>query len=209
MLETFLIDVNRELRFGFAKRRDDQAYRKWLKSANLGSNPNMMDAAELATLAFRRWREAVAKKRAATCRKDITDIITDNPHAEVTVLVVVKAPWLRNKPVGFCHLRRTWCNNIYIDFLTVHPAHLGKLSGVGTALLYFVSCLAAEIGAEVIWGETTQNSVEFYRRVFNKPGTKDLILLEKSDYTSFMDRIQVDSGAHSAPAERIVGQHAN
>jgi hypothetical protein len=214
MLERFRIDANKEFKFEFAKQRDDQLYRRWLKSAKLGSNPNVIDSAELATLAFRRWREALAKKRVANCIQDVVDFIRDNPHSEVSVLVLIKAPWLRNKkPVGLCHVRRTWCNNIYIDFLTVHPAVLAiprrKVPGVGTALLYFVSCLAKEINAETIWGEATQNSVEFYRKLFNKPSTKDLIFLERRDYAEFIDRVEGDSSANPIPNERSVEGHAN
>jgi len=196
MIDKFPIDTQREFVFAFATLKDDQAFRIWLRSAHLGSNPRVMDAAELATLAFRRWREALVKKRVANDSADLIDRIRDNPHVEVTVLVLIRAPWLRtNKLVGMCHLRRTWCNNVYIDFLTVHPRALAgrnRPEGIGTALLYFVTCIAKEINAASIWGEATQNSATFYQKVFSKPGIKDLIFLKKKDYTSFSDRITSD-----------------
>lgn len=196
MLDKFPIDAHREFAFAPAKLKDDHAFGIWLRSARRGSNPRVMDAAELATLAFRRWREVLVK-RVANDSADLIDRIKDNPHVEVTVLILIRAPWLRtNKLVGMCHLRRTWCNNVYIDFLTVHPrtlaGHNRPVKGIGTALLYFVTCIAKEIDAASIWGEATQNSAEFYQKVFSKPGIKDLIFLNKKDYTSFRDRITSD-----------------
>src|SRR5712692_5307085 len=163
MLETFPIETGRSLEFAFAKRREDRAFRKWIRSAAAASNPKLQDAKELGTLAFRRWREAITKQRVADCVEDIKDFIDDSSEAEVSVLILVRAPWLRGRNlVGLCLFRRTWCNNIYIDFLTKHPSLVGKrknpIRGVGTALLYFITCVAAEIEADTVWGEATQNS---------------------------------------------------
>jgi hypothetical protein len=202
MLDKFPMDAGRSLEFVFAKRRDDRAFRKWLKSAPPASNPKVLDAMELGTLAFRRWREAVTKKRVADCVDDIKDYIEDNPHAEITVLILVRAPWLKGRNlVGLCHFRRTWCNNIYIDFLTKHPSLIGRhkeaVRGVGTALLYFIACVAADIKAGTVWGEATQNSAKFYRKVFEKPEIKDLIFLDEKDYTAFRNRVSSDLHAIS------------
>jgi hypothetical protein len=194
MLYEFPLDAEKTLKFAHAKRKDARAFRRSLKSFRGASNPKVLDAMELATLAFRRWREARSKKRVADCVEDVRDHIRNNPHAEITVLVLARAPWLkRNHVAGLCHFRRTWCNNIYIDFLTVHPSLVANrqrpIRGVGTALLYFVACVAAEIKAGALWGEATQNSAEFYRRIFAGADVSDLIYLREPDYNGFRTRI--------------------
>lgn len=192
MVTAFALPSGNVLQFSFATRRDDLTFRRWTKSARRGSNPRVIDALELATLCFRRWREEAVKGRVANSFGDIQDFIQDNPRAEVAVLVLAKASWLRGSSlVGMCHFRRTWCNNIYIDFLTGHPRLVSKKSlGVGTALLYFVTSLAADIDAGVIWGEATQNSHLFYRRVFGVEDINDLIFLHKAEYMAFRNRIE-------------------
>ena len=65
MLENFPIDKVRSLEFAFAKRRDGRAFGKWVKCAPAASNPKVLDAMELGTLAFRRWKEALTKQRVA------------------------------------------------------------------------------------------------------------------------------------------------
>ncbi len=197
MVSTFALRSGQTLQFAFAARRDDLAFRRWAKSAPRSSKPRVIDALELATLCFRRWREEKVKGRVANSFDEIQELIDDNPHAEVAVLVLAKAPWLGGGTLaGLCHFRRTWCNNIYIDFLTGHPRLVDQKGlGIGTALLYFVTSVAADINAEVIWGEATTNSHKFYRRVFEVPDIKDLILLPKAQYTAFWKKIEGEQQA--------------
>ncbi len=200
MLEKFPIDPGKSLQFSFAKQnRDDRAFRTWRRSARLTSKPKFLDALELTTIAFRRWKDADVKGRVANDLGEIKDLIQDNPHAEVAVLILVRAHWLRRRPVvGLCHFRRTWCNNIFIDYLTRHPSlfqrHREKpVQGVGTSLLYFVASVAREIGAKRIWGEATQNSAQFYKHVFEKTEITDLIFLSKKDYNGFLTRYRPET----------------
>ena len=199
----FQIDGGKKLEFVFAKRNDHRLFNRWVKSANPGSNPNVLNAMELATLAFRRWKEAHKEGQVAHSVQDIKDYIRNNPHEEITILILVRARWLKDRTLaGLCHFRRTWCNNIFIDFLTRHPSLVrkpttSKIRGVGTALLYFVTSVAAEIEAGAVWGEATQNSAEFYKGAFEKPNIKDLFFLKKKDYTAYVKRIRLDLQAKS------------
>jgi hypothetical protein len=167
----------------------------WARYVRQETNPIKLDSAELAVLAVRRWREGLAKRRTAKNLQEIKDHIQDNPHAEVAVLILAQASWQQGSSlVGLCHFRRTWCNNLFIDFLAVHPSISGNrtspLGGVGTGVLHYVTKVASEIDAGVIWGEATQNSVFFYRKVFERDSMNDLIYVEKSDYTAFRDRVE-------------------
>jgi N-acetylglutamate synthase-like GNAT family acetyltransferase len=192
---SFSIGGEKPLQYAYAGKRDERAFRAWLRSAETSSNPNVQDALELCTLAFRRWREEKAKGRVTESIEDIKDFIQDNPYAEVSQLVLARAPWLKNGTlVGLCHFHRTWSNNVYIDFLAMHPRLVRKraapLRGVGTALLYYVACVAAEIDADAIWGETTQNSAPFYRRAFGRQDIRDMLYLKREDYKEFKARIE-------------------
>ncbi|MCI0355933.1 MAG: GNAT family N-acetyltransferase [Acidobacteria bacterium] len=192
---SFSIGGEKPLQYAYATKRDERAFRSWVKSAETSSNPNVLDALELTTQAFRRWREEKAKGNLAESIEDIKDFIQDNPHAEVGQLVLARATWLKNGTlVGLCHFHRTWSNNIFIDFLAMHPRLVRKRTmparGVGSALLYYVACVAAEIDAGAIWGETTQNSAPFYRRAFNRQDLKDMIYLNREEYMAFKTRIE-------------------
>ncbi len=195
MTENFSVAPGKTLKYVFATRRDGKGLQSWKGAVRGKANPILLDAVELATLAFRRWREAKAKGRVANSIQEIKDFIQDNPHAEVSALVLAKAPWLRKRTLlGLCYFHRTWSNNLYIDLLTSHPLIARNLNspvrGVGTALLYFVSCAAAEIGAKAIWGEATQNSAQFYRKVFGRSDIKDLFYLTDAEFAAFKKRIE-------------------
>ena len=130
------------------------------------------------------------KRRVADRLQDIKDLIQDNPYAEVAVLILVKVPWLRrNNLAGVLFFRRTWCNNIFLEYLVVHPLYArnpeGPVRGVGTAMLYFLSNIATEIDAGTIWGEATQNSAPFYRKMFGRKGIDDRIHLSRKTYKAF------------------------
>src|SRR5579872_4858778 len=116
MVTTFKLPTGNQLQFSLATKRDDVTFRRWARSVRHGSNPRVIDALELATLCFRRWREEKVKGRVANTVEEVQDFIEDNPRAEVAVLVLAKADWLPGGSLGgLCHFRRTWCNNIYID----------------------------------------------------------------------------------------------
>ncbi len=205
-IEEFPVAPGKLLKFVFATRRDMKGLQSWKEAVRGKNNPILLDAVELATIAFRRWREAKAKGRVANSIQEIKDFIQDNPHAEVAVLVLAKAPWLRKRTLlGLCHFRRTWSNNIYIDLLTSHPLIARNLDspvrGVGTALLFFVSSVAGEVGAKAIWGEATQNSAHFYRKVFGRSDIKDLINLSEAEYTAFKKRIEEKLQSAGSPGK--------
>lgn len=195
MPEDFPVAPGKNLKFVYATRRDTKGLQSWRDAVHGKNNPILLDAVELATLAFRRWREAKTKGRVASSIQEIKDFIQDNPHAEVAVLILAKAPWLRKRTLlGLCHFHRTWANNLYIDLLTSHPLIARNLHspirGVGTALLYFVSGVGAEIGAKAIWGEATQNSAHFYRKVLGRSDVDDRFYLSETEYLEFKSRIE-------------------
>lgn len=175
-----------QLRFG--SEADIDRYMVWAKTFRPEHLPIQLDAFEYAALAFRRWKEARSKHRAVSSFPDLLELVRDNPHAEVACLVMANVPRLATgSTVGICYLRRTWCNNVCVEFLTRHPryAKTCPVKGVGTALLFAVCCLAESLGCGEIWAEATQNSVDFYRKAFKRPEFKDLMRIPAGEYREF------------------------
>lgn len=196
--EEFPVAQDRVAKYAFARDGDGRGLQRWTRYIRPGdANPNKRDAAELTKLALRRWREGRAKRFVANTIEDVKDLIRDNPNVEVAALVLAKTPWFRRATtVGTCHFRRTWCNNVCVDFLTVHPLIVGNraspIRGVGTGLLYYVTCVANEIDANNVWLEATQNSAPFYKKVFGRRSkVGDLLVLTKAEYNAF--RVQTES----------------
>jgi hypothetical protein len=193
VLHRFPIASGKAFEINFANEQDEQEYMDWLQSSRGSWNPKLRDALEFATLSFRRWKESEPEWPVAGSIHDIKDFKEDNPNADILALVVLRAPWLQdNSFAGLCLFRVTWAKNICIEYLTIHPRLAQKNDkprGIGTALLHFAAYVAAEIESDMIWGETTQNSVKFYRKLFADTGINDLFLLNKVDYTEFSRRI--------------------
>ncbi len=179
------------LELKIATSRDAASFAKWSRKFKPGPHPLSVDAHEFASLAFRRWREGRAKGRALENLKDLNDFIQDNPHCEVSILVLAKATWMNRQTVGICHFRRTWCNHLCIDYLTFHPRLVHKrIPGIGTAMLHFVCTVAEQIESDCIWFETTQNSVKFYRKLLNDQTLTDVVLVRKAQISILKQVLQ-------------------
>ncbi|MBI3490885.1 MAG: hypothetical protein HY047_03705 [Acidobacteria bacterium] len=192
--DSYPLDDKRHITFVAAARRDSKMLKAWDEAARGESNPIRRDAADLAHLAFRRWREARAGLYVASTLREIQASTQNNPYAEVAVLILAKGEFLRNgRLAGLCFFRRTWCNNILIDFLAVHPLLAqnpdAPVRGVGFALLYFVAHVAESLRARAIWGEATQNSAKFYAGIFKKR-VRDLFYVTQLKYVAFRSELE-------------------
>jgi hypothetical protein len=74
-----------------------------------------------------------------------------------------------------------------------------RIRGVGSALFYLVTSIAAHLQANVIWAEATQNSAEIYRKWFGREDIKDLVHLSPAEYTAFKTRIEDISRSKKTP----------
>jgi len=157
---------------------------EWRESLGDDTNPIRIDAVNFATLACKRFSAHSPFENYVHDIAEIADFLRDNPYSEVANLVAVAADWFpTSRILGLAHFRRTWSNNLILDYLAVHPliARPNKDSplivrGVGTALLFFLCSLARRYECGCIWGEATQNSCDFYQKVFNLDSVKDLCI---------------------------------
>ena len=156
--------------------------------------PKKDDALEFASLATERWRVQHVQKRTADRIDRIQELKTDNPNVEVGILAVAYAMWTRPRTVvGICGFRCTWPSNIAVDYLVVHPIledmKPSPIDGLGAGIMQHVCAVANQINARTLWGETTQNSVAFYRKILGVPAIDDLIVLKRKAYTNFMTQL--------------------
>src|SRR5258708_2190371 len=161
---------------------------QWEKSVGEDVTPPQRDAIEFARLATHRWEEAHDQQRTASSVDRLRLAIKDHPRQEVRLLAVAKARFMRKgRIVGVSLFRRTWCNNVALDFLAVHPKldelRESPISGLGSGLLHHICWVAEAIEATAIWGESTQNSRDFYDGLIDRPAQLgDLIVIMKDDY---------------------------
>jgi hypothetical protein len=170
---------------------------KWRETLGTNPEPKQREAADLAELA--RERFVADSKVGQPYLKTADDMhiqIRRDPQCEVGGLILLKCEWFENSQIiGLCHFRRTWCNNIVVDYLATHPLILReadaaryKVKGTGTALLCFVSRMAVGASCEHIWGEATLGSHPFYKYLFALEGVKDLFVIPRENFATCANR---------------------
>lgn len=164
---------------------------KWRET--LGRNPTAIqrDAVDFAQLARDRYiaDSRVGQPYIANSR-EVRDHIARDAKCEVAGLMLLKCEWFPDsRIIGLCHFRRTWCNNMVVDYLAKHPVTLGstedgryKVKGIGQVLLCFLSRMAIELSCDHIWGEATQSSWDFYKWLFDLDQVKDLFLIPRDKF---------------------------
>lgn len=196
MVTSWPVSKGKALDLSFATRDDIEAVRSWRIPRHEAHDPMVRDAVDFAHLAVKRWREAASDGAIATSLAQLRRKITDHDEGEVYLLLVARAAWLRKaRTVGVSLLRRTWCNNICLHFLArrpERPSDRGEgVRGAGTALLYGVLYVAAEIDARSIWGEATQNSDKYYADLLaRQPLETDLLSLAAEEYRTLKAHLE-------------------
>ena len=110
--------------FAHAKPRDFRSIRSWQRAAREISNPRARDAADFARAAFVKWNQCRRERRVASTLREAQDMMRNNPHEEVQMLVLAKSNIVGAAMAGFCLFRRIWCNNIAVDLLAGHPREI-------------------------------------------------------------------------------------
>ncbi len=66
---------------------------------------------------------------------DFHALVDEDEQAEVALLLVVRAKWFGRSPIlGLAQCRRTYCHHLVLEFLSVHPAIVGRLNRMCRAL---------------------------------------------------------------------------
>jgi hypothetical protein len=164
---------------------------RWREALGVTPEQIQREAVDLAELARERYvaDSNVGQPYIAT-PEDLRKHTACDPQSEVAGLVVLKCDWLpQSDVIGLCHFRRTWCNNIVLDYLASHPLTLGhsddprhRVKGIGSALLCFLSRLAMENSCDYLWGEATQSSCTFYMRLFKVKDVRDVFMIPRDNF---------------------------
>lgn len=194
------VDKSRKVaRVVFAGKDDFGFLAEWREKLGDDQNPFRRETVELAQLAINRFSAHSAIQPYLRSAEDIGDHVAYNSQCEVAGFLLLKCDWFpESEVIGICHFRRTWCNNIILDYLAVHPLIVGRskgcrlsVRGVGTALMYFLSRLAQQYSCGYIWGEATQISCGFYRKILLLDSVEDLILAPRNKFTEFADGLDL------------------
>lgn len=161
------------------------------------STAAVRDALEFARLASKRWRYYRRSIESISTIGDFKRVTRGNPRAEISFILLARADWFsRTVPMGLAQCRRTYCNNIVLEFLAVHPRALagvgGQVRGVGTGLVYSLAFLARALEVPLIWGEATEFSAPFYQHVFGLPIVSDHFFVDEDALKIGADRFAND-----------------
>ena len=157
------------VRLEFAQAGDDSEMKRW-KAPRQHSRPELAtNAIELAKLAGKRWRYYLGRNEAATSMAELLTKIDANPKCEIGFIILAKAIGEAvSSTLGVAWCRRTWCNHLVLDFLTVHPAlndPVGGYKGMGLGLFIGIAVVAEKLGCRLVWGEATETSCTFYQKL--------------------------------------------
>ena len=147
---------------------------------------NVRDALAYMILSSEKWASYAAERRAMSSLPRTVAQLRINPTVELVGAIVATAGWYPcGRSLGLALIRRTWCNHLAIDFLAVHPRLSTTdrdVSGVGSALLSASSDVAAMLRVDKVWLETTSESVDYYRVMFQQPELKDLLVIDRAKF---------------------------
>jgi len=156
----------------FGGEQDLALVSRWRAPVASEARPGVRDTMEFARLASKRWRYYRRSIATATSLDGLKSILSREPRAEVSLLLLVRGDWFdRSSVLGLAQCRRTYCHNLILEFLSVHPAIVAgappKVRGVGAGILYSLAELAGTVGAPLVWGEATAYSAQFYAHNLN------------------------------------------
>ena len=167
----------RPVELAFGRESDLALLREWRLPPRLRRHEPARDALAFARLATKRWRYHRRTGHVATSVAELRDATSRQSRAELAFLLLARAGWKTHSPVlGLAHCRRTWCGHVFLDFLSVHPSIVTRevpLRGVGAGILCGLCELAGQCGIPLIWGETTETSVHFYRKTLGSASLLD------------------------------------
>jgi hypothetical protein len=162
----------------FGNEGDAAMISRWRAPASDDETAAVRDSLEFARLASKRWRYYRRSIPTATNLPEFRAAIARNSQAEVSFLLLAKADWFRSRSaLGLAQCRRTYCHNLILEFLAVHPRVVGKVApiieGVGSGLLFSLAEMAGALRMRLIWGEATAYSAPFYAKIIGVDQIED------------------------------------
>ncbi|MGA2177956.1 MAG: hypothetical protein ABSH38_23660 [Verrucomicrobiota bacterium] len=176
----------------FATKVELRRYHQSLSGFARESSGAVREAVEFTRLAAKRWRyysriDEAAESFAGLCRE-----VRHDTKCEVAfIMVATIRQGRRDLPVGLAYCRRTWCHHLALDFLALHPRALdqtGRVSGIGSGIVFGLVQLARALNIRRIWGEATVNSAPFYEKLLAVSPVQDLFVIEFREMAAITKR---------------------
>jgi hypothetical protein len=168
----------------FGTEQDVRSISRW-RTPN-GSPIVLRDAVEFARLASKRWKYYRRYDQCSTSLDAFRKEARPSNSNEIAMILLARAQWFSSKtPIGLALCRKSYCNHLILDFLSVHPKAIshsqGAIRGIGSGLLYTLAALARNCHIPLIWGEATISSAPFYAKTFSLSKLKDLFVLAEAE----------------------------
>lgn len=173
--------------------------RAWREEASGGSFGGV-DSAELIDAASRRAEFYLDRGRTVLSVDALAALRKADAKVDAMFVCLFFVPEFDSEvPSGFALFRRTWANNLYLEFLAASPAISGRkvnLAGIGLAGLFETFNTALQLNAGEVWMETTELSAAYYRKVFGLKSqpVDHLILPVKKSFKTLKARIDSSHG---------------
>lgn len=160
--------------FVFARNTDLAAITRWRSPRVIEDMAAVRDTLEFARRATEHFRYYKQTLPVANSQAQLRRSMRLDKSAEISMFFVARAQWYEpSRILAFAQCRRTYCNNLVLEFLGTHPRLVGnfgpRVSGVGTGSLCALAEFAHSTGIRAIWGEATAISAGFYKAVLKVP----------------------------------------
>jgi hypothetical protein len=171
----------------FGNESDVRGVSRWRAPVN--APMPVRDALEFAHLASKRWRYYRKNLRAVLSVEDFAAVARQDLREESCLILLARAAWFSDSiPLGLLQCRRSFCNRLIVEFLSVHPRIVGRVEpqirGVGSGLVLTLAALAFKYGIDGIWGEATAHSSPFYQKTLGLREVKDHFHVEPAELKS-------------------------
>ena len=134
----------------------------WRSIARKADTTAVRDSLEYAELAGKRWRYLAGQGLSAASLAELRRLALKHPAGEFGLSLALRTRGPTGQILGFAFSRRTWANNLMLEFLAASPAAAHGIKGAGRALMQALSFIALWLDCDELWGECTELSKGFY-----------------------------------------------
>ncbi len=134
----------------------------WHSASRVADSASLRDSLEYATLAGKRWRYLDDLGLAPASPAELQQRTEKQPTGEFGVALGLREKTPSGSILGFAFARRTWANNLMLEFLAGSPLTGSGIKGTGAALMQALALIGLSLHCGELWGECTEASQGFY-----------------------------------------------
>lgn len=134
----------------------------WHSAGRAADSASHRDSLEYATLAGKRWRYLEEQGLVPASPAELRDSAEKQPTGEFGLALALRERTPAGSILGVAFARRTWANNLMLEFLAASPHASNGIKGVGRALMQALALIGLSLQCGELWGECTELSQGFY-----------------------------------------------